>query len=101
MVILSIIYKAQSICKIFPTNCILLGDPVIYIFFVLIGCVWSYSCRGYRCKQGNMIDHEWISIQGVIARVFQIGRTRIFCLFTLLMYGYMLREELKKGLSYR
>ena len=31
-----------------------------------------------------MIDHEWISIQGVIGRVFQIGRTRIFCLFTLL-----------------
>ena len=25
-----------------------------------------------------MIDHEWISIQGVIGRVFQIGRTRIF-----------------------
>ena len=48
-----------------------------------------------------MIDHEWISIQGVIGRVFQIGRTRIFCLFTLLMYGYMLREELKKCLSSR
>ena len=31
-----------------------------------------------------MIDHELISIQGVIGRVFQIGRTRIFCLFTLL-----------------
>ena len=51
--------------------------------------------------QGYMIDHEWISIHGVIARVFQIGRTRIFCLFTLLMYGYMLREELKKCLSSR
>ena len=31
-----------------------------------------------------MIDHEWISIQGVIGRVFQIGRTCISCLFTLL-----------------
>ena len=74
---------------------------MIYHFFVLIGCVWSYSCRGYRCKQGNMIDHEFISIQGIIGRVFQIGRTRIFCLFTLLMYGCMLREELKKCLRSR
>ena len=28
-----------------------------------------------------MIDHEWISVQRVIGRVFQIGRTRIFFLF--------------------
>ena len=48
-----------------------------------------------------MIDNELISIQGVIGRVFQIWRTRIFCLFTLLMYGYMLGEELKKCLSSR
>ena len=35
-----------------------------------------------------MIDHEWISVQRVIGRVFQIGRTRIFvlfCSFTLLI----------------
>ena len=28
-----------------------------------------------------MIDHEWISVQRVTGRVFQIGRTRIFFLF--------------------
>ena len=78
MVILSIIYKALSVCKFCFTNCVSLGDPVIYIFFVLIGCVWSYFCRGYRCKQGDVIDHEWISVQRVIGRVFRIGRTRIF-----------------------
>ena len=48
-----------------------------------------------------MIDHEWILIQGVSGRVFQIDRTRMFCLFTLLMLGYMLREELKKCLISR
>ena len=53
--------------------------------FSLGAPVWSYSCRGYRCKQGNVIDHEWISVQRVIGRVFQIGRTRIFC-FVLFIY---------------
>ena len=74
--------------------------------FSLGAPVWSYSrsCRGYRCKQGNVIDHEWISVQRVIGRVFQIGRTRIFCLFTLLITVvecYMLREELKKRLEFQ
>ena len=81
MVIISIIYKALSVCKFCSTNYVLRGDPVIYIFFVLIGCVWSYFCRGYRCKQGDVIDHEWISVQRVIGRVFLIGRTRIFFVY--------------------
>ena len=44
-----------------------------------------------------MIDHEWISIQEVIGLVLS---ERVFFLFIYIaMYGYMLREELKKGLS--
>ena len=35
-----------------------------------------------------MIDHEWISIQGVIGRVFQIGRTRIAVLHRVLTFFF-------------
>ena len=70
-------------------------------FFVLIGCVWSYSCRGYRCKQGNMIDHEGISIQGVIGRVFQIGRTRIFLFIYIVNARVYVERRTKKRPEFR